>query len=177
MKALIIDDDKVFAGTLARALARRGLKCQQAHSVEAARTLIESCADDGRPDIAVIDLKLGDGSGLQVLDLLTARLPDCRTLVLTGFSSIATAVEAIKRGAHNYLPKPANADEILQALEPGAAESVPIASQPLSVERMEWEHIQRVLLAHEGNISATARALSMHRRTLQRKLQKRPVKE
>jgi two-component system response regulator RegA len=130
-----------------------------------------------QPDLAVIDLKLADGSGLEVLDLLQARLPGCRSLVLTGFSSIATAVEAIKRGASNYLPKPAHADDILSALAVGTVSEVPIADAPLSVERLEWEHIQRILLEQRGNISATARALNMHRRTLQRKLQKKPARD
>jgi two-component system response regulator RegA len=126
----------------------------------------------------VLDLRLAADSGLRLIPPLKAAYPEIRILLLTGYASIATAVEAIKLGATHYLPKPAGVDEILSALgaEEGDAEVTP-AEAPLSVDRLEWEHIQKVLAEHEGNLSATARALKMHRRTLQRKLAKRPVRE
>lgn len=169
---LLVDDDPVFRDVLRRALQRRGLAVATADSVA-----------DGRVQLtkahwtwAVIDLKLPDGSGLELIEALT-RNGTTRILVLTGYASIATAVEAVKLGAVNYLPKPATTDEILDALGRIAADSgIPINSEPPSVDRLEWEHIQRVLQQHEGNVSATARALNMHRRTLQRKLAKRPVR-
>jgi len=114
-------------------------------------------------------------SGLQLIPQLLKALPELNIVVLTGYSSIATAVQAIKLGASNYLCKPANADEILAAFEAQGSEEVAVEETPISVNRLEWEHIQKVLAEHEGNISATARALGMHRRTLQRKLYKRPV--
>ncbi|RMF98448.1 MAG: DNA-binding response regulator [Gammaproteobacteria bacterium] len=169
---LLVDDDTFFAETLSRALDRRGYSVQVAHDLATARSLI----DDQWPDYAILDLRLGDDSGLQVLAELTARRPAARSIVLTGYGSIATAVEAVKRGAWQYLTKPAALADIIAALEghgPGA-EAPP---RPLSVRRLEWEHIQKVLAEHGGNISATAKALGMHRRTLQRKLQKRPVKD
>ncbi|MDR0779072.1 MAG: response regulator, partial [Pseudomonadales bacterium] len=133
------------------------------------------------PQLAVVDLKIAQESGLDVLGPLLACNPSMRILILTGYSSIATAVAAIKLGAWDYACKPLDADEILQKLgldgdaTPTASSSVP--GQPLSVDRLEWEHIQRVLTENAGNISATARRLGMHRRTLQRKLQKRPVRQ
>ena len=117
-------------------------------------------------------------SGLVILPRLLALAPDARLVVLTGYSSIVTAVEATRAGATDYLCKPATIEEVLTAFAGGVAETgaTAIPSDPISVDRLEWEHIQRVLQEHEGNISATARALGMHRRTLQRKLQKRPVR-
>jgi two-component system response regulator RegA len=124
----------------------------------------------------VIDLKIDQESGLHFLPVLQRYSPHTKALILTGYSSISTTVEAMKLGCVNYLCKPVNTDDILQALEHHqASPDVPIAEDPPSVSRLEWEHIQRVLTQHDGNISATAKALGMHRRTLQRKLQKRPV--
>jgi two-component system, response regulator RegA len=127
----------------------------------------------------LIDLKLAHESCLDIIAALKHALPAIDIVMLTGYSSIATAVEAVKRGALNYLCKPAGIDEIIAAFSPAnnnaACDNTPCA-QPPSIERLEWEHIQKVLLDNQGNISATARALGMHRRTLQRKLQKRPVK-
>jgi two-component system response regulator RegA len=171
---LLVDDDEVFRRVLARSLERRGL------GVLAAANGAEACAlvTAEQPDFCVLDLKLAQESGLQLLPRLLALHPAMRVVVLTGYASIATAVEAVKQGAVNYLGKPATVDEILQALGgeamPGAA-SVEEAV-PMSVDRLEWEHIQKVLGENEGNISATARDLGMHRRTLQRKLQKRPAR-
>jgi len=129
------------------------------------------------PDYAALDLKMDGDSGLVLLPKLLELDPEMRVVILTGYSSIATAVEAIKRGACNYLCKPADADDVLAALlsEHADLDSL-VPENPMSVDRLQWEHIQRVLTEHEGNISATARALGMHRRTLQRKLQKRPVR-
>ncbi|MEC8429588.1 MAG: helix-turn-helix domain-containing protein, partial [Pseudomonadota bacterium] len=115
--------------------------------------------------------------GLPLIPKLKQQLPQLDIVMLTGYSSINTAVEAIKLGASNYLCKPANADEILAAFEAEPDADIEISNAPISVNRLEWEHIQKVLAEHEGNVSATARALGMHRRTLQRKLQKRPVRQ
>jgi two-component system response regulator RegA len=173
-RMLVVDDDPVFAEALAQALRRRGQQVDLAHDGEAALAL----AAQGAFDAAVLDLRLAADSGLRLIAPLKAACPALRILLLTGYASIATAVEAIKLGAVHYLAKPAGVDEILAALgrEEGDA-AVPPADEPMSVDRLEWEHIQKVLAEHDGNLSATARALKMHRRTLQRKLAKRPVKE
>lgn len=173
-RVLLVDDDEDFLRMLARALARRELEVVTASGPEEARhRLDEACAD-----FAVVDLKLGQVSGLTLVQELKARCPAMNIVMLTGYASIATAVEAVKLGAVNYLAKPATVDEILVALYKSEGEAAPLMEdpKPLSVDRLEWEHIQRVLAEHEGNISATARALNMHRRTLQRKLGKRPVR-
>lgn len=173
MKLLIVEDDTDFAEALARALSRRNIDTAHAGDAIAAR----QAADRFQPTHAVVDLKLPGDSGLRVVADLAARRPAPAIVVLTGYASITTAVEAVRLGARHYLPKPANADEILAALTrdtPDAA--LDIAPEPLSVARLEWEHIQKVLAEHDGNISATARALKMHRRTLQRKLDKHPPK-
>ena len=171
-RMLVVDDDTVFADTLARALSRRGHRVGVAHDGEAALD-----PGLGPLDAVILDLRLAADSGLRLLPLLKAAHPDARILLLTGYASIATAVEAIKLGAVNYLAKPAGVEEILQAL--GRLDGDPAATlpeTPMSVDRLEWEHIQKVLAEHDGNLSATARALKMHRRTLQRKLAKRPVR-
>ena len=169
---LILDDDVTFAQTLARSFNRKGFECLISHSIAEATALLRTA----QPDYAVIDLKIHQESGLHFLPILHRESVHTKALILTGYSSISTTVEAMKLGCVNYLCKPVNSDEILQALEHlDASPDVPIADDPPSVSRLEWEHIQRVLAQHEGNISATAKALSMHRRTLQRKLQKRPV--
>ena len=171
---LVVDDDPVFNRILARALEQRNLRVHAAQTPDEALGL----AKQFQPEMAVLDLNLNGQSGLALLKPLMDASPYCRILVLTGYASIATAVEAVKLGAHNYLAKPADVDSILLALGryPTVPDEQPPA-QPMSVERLEWEHIQRVLTEQQGNVSATARALKMHRRTLQRKLQKRPVKE
>ena len=172
-RLLIIDDDEFFCQVTARAMMRRG------YEVEVARDEAQalSVARSHRPELITLDLKLEQSSGLKLLPELIALLPDTRIVVLTGYSSIATAVEAIKLGAVNYLCKPADADEILNAFNrEGGDPAAEISDNPPSVNRLTWEHIQKVLNEHDGNISSTARALGMHRRTLQRKLQKRPVK-
>ena len=173
-RLLLVDDDPVFVETLARALRRRGHQVDLAHDFDTALTL----ATLGEFDAAVLDLNLVTDSGLRLIAPLKAICPDLRILLLTGYASIATAVEAIKLGARHYLPKPAGVGEILAALgREDGDEAVPPAADPMSVDRMEWEHIQKVLMGNDGNISATARALKMHRRTLQRKLAKRPSSE
>ncbi|MHB9119061.1 MAG: response regulator transcription factor [Burkholderiales bacterium] len=170
---LLVDDDQVFCGVLAKALKKRGYDVTLAHDVESA--LVSAIANP--PEYAVIDLKMPGPSGLALVKRLKELDNQTRIVVLTGYASVATAIEAIKLGAIHYLAKPADADEILAALrrEEGDA-NTPVNPAPLSVNRMEWEHIQKVLTENNGNISATARALKMHRRTLQRKLGKYPVK-
>jgi two-component system response regulator RegA len=171
---LLVDDDPVFGQVLARALERRSLRAVIAQDLAGALQM----ATQHRPRYAVVDLKLAESSGLQVIGALKQQLPAIEIVMLTGYSSIATAVEAVKLGAVNYLCKPAGTEEILAALGLGDSRAATVAppAQPPSVERLEWEHIQKVLQDCAGNISATARALGMHRRTLQRKLQKRPVR-
>ncbi|WP_067866140.1 response regulator transcription factor [Neptuniibacter marinus] len=170
---LIVDDDPAFTRVLSRAMTRRGFDVQVARSAEDAALLIENWI----PDLATVDLKMEGSSGLSIIPHLKEKNTEMRILMLTGYASIATAVEAIKLGATQYLPKPADAEQILAALDQVEADAErEVLEQPMSVNRLEWEHIQKVLNEHEGNISATARALGMHRRTLQRKLAKRPVK-
>ncbi len=173
MRILIIDDDDVFAQTLARSFARRNIDSEIVLNLSSALAAAQSSFD-----AVLLDLRLGEESGLSILTDLRQAQPQARILILTGFSSIATAVEAIKLGADNYLPKPAGAEEILKALEAKADDlSTEIPDQSPSLDRLEWEHIQRVLNSNDGNISASARELGMHRRTLQRKLSKRPVRK
>ncbi len=170
---LIVEDDEVFARVLAKSLTAHGLEVHVGHGSAEALALAREHAFAA----AVLDLKLAGETSLALIPQLKAANPAMRILMLTGYASIQTAVEAIKLGATNYLPKPAGVAEILNALQSDRANpDLPAAEQPLSVDRLEWEHIQRVLAEHDGNISATARALSMHRRTLQRKLGKKPVK-
>ena len=173
-RMLVIDDDETFNTVLSRALVRRGFAVSSAASPQAALDVAQCTA----PDRVVLDLNLAGQSGLGLISPLLAINDQCRIVVLTGYASIATAVDAIKLGATQYLAKPADVDAILKAL---SATDVliddEVAASPMSVDRLEWEHIQRVLAENDGNISATARALKMHRRTLQRKLAKRPVRE
>ncbi|OGT01411.1 MAG: two-component system response regulator [Gallionellales bacterium RBG_16_57_15] len=169
---LLVDDDETFCKVLSAALEKRGFCVCVAHSVEQAIPL----ARTNPPEFAVIDLKMGGAPGLVLVKALHELDPNTRIVVLTGYASIATAVEAIKLGATQYLAKPANADEIVAAFGHVADSDAPIKAQPTQIENLEWEHIQRVLHEHGDNISATARALNMHRRTLQRKLAKPPVR-
>lgn len=172
---LVIDDDTTFNEVLTRAFRRRGLMAEGVTDAEAALA-----AAQGRSfDRVVLDLSLGGSSGLALIAPLLRHNPAARIVVLTGYASIATAVDAVKLGAVQYLAKPVEVDAILSAFEADLSPNVeePPATEPLSVERLEWEHIQRVLRDHDGNISATARALKMHRRTLQRKLSKRPARK
>ena len=171
---LLVDDDKLFAQTMGQALSKRGFAAQVAHNVDEAIVL----SRDNPPEFATVDLNMPGKSGLELIQHLIELDGDTRIVVLTGYASITTAVEAIKLGAIHYLAKPADADQVLAAfnLKDGDA-SVAISNQPLSVNRLEWEHIQKVLKENDGNISATARSLGMYRRTLQRKLAKKPVAE
>jgi two-component system response regulator RegA len=171
-RLLFVEDDAAYRRVMSRALAARGFE------VETAETAAEARARAGRPpplDYALLDLNLGGESSLPLVSLLRSAHPSCRIVVLTGYASIATAVSAMKLGAAEYLAKPAEVDEVARMLLGVAAEHpISFSETPLSVSRLEWEHIQRVLAQHGGNVSATARALRMHRRTLQRKLGKRP---
>jgi two-component system response regulator RegA len=172
---LIVDDDPLYAGQLQRSLRRRGFSTELAGS--GAEAL--AAAQLQLPDAALLDLKLAEESGLRLIEPLRELSAEMVIVLLTGYASVATAVEAIKRGADDYLPKPASIDAILRALEgdPVAddGEETPATMTPL--KRLEWEHIQQALNASGGNISATARLLGMHRRSLQRKLGKKPVAE
>ena len=172
---LIVDDDSALRSVLTRALSRREyITCEAANVTEA----LSVARQQEHIHKAIVDLKMEGPSGLMLIPELKHLHPDIDIVMLTGYSSVATAVEAVKLGAINYLCKPANTDEILGAFAATTGDSsVAIPDHPPSVERVEWEHIQKVLKEHNGNISATARALGMHRRTLQRKLQKRPVKQ
>ena len=171
---LLVDDDETFCSVLKPALEKRKFCVSVATDVKQGIVL----AEQSEPEYAVIDLRIGYDSGLEMVKKLISLDGNTQIVMLTGFASIATAVEAIKLGAIHYLTKPANADEIVNALHKNKGDSsIEINHNPLSVKRLEWEHLQTVLMQHDGNISAAARALHMHRRTLQRKLDKRPVKE
>lgn len=175
-RVLLIDDDSVFARVLGRALAARGFVVAVATDSAQAVALCRSEA----PRYAVLDLKLGAENGLQLIPQLLAMAPALRILLLTGYASIATAVEAIRRGAYDYLAKPVDADAVVHALlheQVRKVDDAPSAHAPPPLKRLEWEHIQRVLAECAGNVSAAARRLGLHRRTLQRKLAKRPVPE
>jgi len=168
---LLVDDDEVFLNVLAMAMRKRGFLVTLASSAESAFAI----AQNDPPEFAVVDLKMSGNSGLVLVRQLASLQAATKIVVLTGYASIATAVEAIKLGATHYLAKPVDADEIVAAFDKQAGDSeVELASSPLPVGRLEWEHIQRVLSENDGNISATARSLNMHRRTLQRKLGKKP---
>lgn len=170
---LLVDDDPTLCQMLARALIRRGHEAISACDSDTALRLLHNNLFTR----AVVDLKLANESGLMLIRELKAQQPSLEIVMLTGYSSISTAVEAIKLGALNYLCKPADTEDILAAFEMQKTEQLEIPNNPPSIDRLEWEHIQKVLQENEGNISATARCLGMHRRTLQRKLQKRPVKQ
>ncbi|MGJ0514532.1 MAG: response regulator transcription factor [Methylomicrobium sp.] len=173
-RLLLVDDDETYCRVLKSALEKRDYEVLVATDVQSGIAL----AEQNLPEYAVIDLRIGYESGLELVKKLISLDANTACVMLTGFASIATAVEAIKLGAIHYLTKPANADEILAALHKNEGDStVSISENPLSVKRLEWEHLQKILMQHDGNISAAARALNMHRRTLQRKLEKRPVRE
>ena len=171
---LIIDDDPSFNAILVRTLERRGHPARGV--LDAASALV--AAHEMQAGRVVLDLNLNGSSGLALIQQLLAINPACRIVVLTGYASIATAVDAVKLGAIQYLAKPVEVEAILTAFDDddGPDFDVAASDEPLSIDRLEWEHIQRVLNENDGNVSATARALKMHRRTLQRKLSKRPVK-
>lgn len=175
-RILVIDDDQHFSQVMCRSLERQGYHTAAASNSEQALATQQTF----QPDWATLDLRMEQESGLRLIAPLLKQQPHLRIVMLTGYASIATAVEAIKLGAHNYLHKPATLQELIAAFgsdsqtttdNPSATSAEP-EGEIMSVDRLEWEHIQRVLNENEGNISATARALNMHRRTLQRKLQK-----
>lgn len=170
---LLVEDDPVFAKVLTRGLEQRNYLVWHADDLLSARRYVV----EQHFSQAILDLNLGKETSLELIPLLRSNHESIQILVLTGYASIATAVEAIKLGATNYLAKPADLDEILSALmgEHLSARFEETEPEPMSVRRLEWEHIQKVLQENDGNISKTARQLKMHRRTLQRKLQKRPV--
>ncbi|MFS2112049.1 response regulator transcription factor [Sphingomonas sp. Sphisp140] len=172
-KLLIVEDDESFARTLRRSFERRGYMVEVAASHEDLTALMEQF----HPAYAVVDLKLGGASGLVCVQTLRAADAGMKIVVLTGFASIATAVEAIKLGASYYLAKPSNTDDIEAAFgrEEGDVDA-PLASRPSSIKTVEWEHIHQTLVETDFNISETARRLGMHRRTLARKLEKRQLR-
>lgn len=171
-RLLLVEDDAAFARTLARSFERRGYRVWHARSFDELSALLP----DAEPGYAVVDLKLGATSGLPCVETLHAFDPSMLIVVLTGFASIATAVEAIKLGACHYLAKPSNTDDIEAAFSRAKGNvGEPIGSRPSSIKTLEWERINEVLADTGFNISETARRLGMHRRTLARKLEKRPV--
>jgi two-component system response regulator RegA len=174
MKLLIIEDDEAFARTLSRRLAKHGFDCHLEHNEAHVLTTLKNVD----PDFVLLDMKLQTLSGLHFIEPIKTYKSTIKLVLLTGFASIATAVEAVKLGADDYLTKPADTLLIAQTLlgkEKVEPEALP--ETRMSAERLEWEHIQQVLKANEGNVSETARQLNMHRRTLQRKLQKKPAQK
>ncbi len=168
---LLVEDDEPLRDRLARAFEHRGLEVRASATV--AEALAMARADP--PELVLLDLRVGDSNGLQLIPLLKDIDPGTRLVVLTGYGSVATAVEAVRRGAMNYLTKPADADEILAAFREGDPPTTSETSwQTMSLDRVEWEHINRVLMECDGNISEAARVLGLHRRSLQRKLAKYP---
>ena len=166
---LLVDDDRPFLTRLARAFESRGFEVRTAEDV--AEGLAAVAAQP--PAFAVVDMRLGSGNGLEIIEALRKRRTDARIVILTGYGNIATAVTAVKLGAIDYLAKPADADEVIAALMRQPGEKVELPENPMSADRVRWEHIQRVYELCERNVSETARRLSMHRRTLQRILAKR----
>jgi two-component system response regulator RegA len=170
---LIVDDDEPFLTRLARAMERRGFEVRTASSVAEGTAAAEAAP----PAFAVLDLRLADGSGLDVVTALRAKRPDARIVMLTGYGNIATAVAAVKAGALDYLAKPADADQVEAALLARELALPPPPENPMSADRVRWEHIQRVFEQCDRNVSETARRLNMHRRTLQRILSKHAPRE
>ncbi len=166
---LILDDDEPFRRRLARAMDKRGFKTTALASVAAGRAFCTATP----PAYAVVDLRLEDGTGLDVVEVLRSKRPEARVVVLTGYGAIATAVAAVKIGATDYLSKPADATDVTNALLAVAGDKPPPPENPMSADRVRWEHIQRVFELCDRNVSETARRLNMHRRTLQRILAKR----
>ncbi|MDE3081502.1 MAG: ActR/PrrA/RegA family redox response regulator transcription factor [Paracoccaceae bacterium] len=169
---LLVDDDEPFVKRLARAMEKRGFLPETAESVAAGKEIAMSRP----PAYAVVDLRLEDGNGLDVVEALREKRPDCRIVVLTGYGAIATAVAAVKVGAIDYLSKPADANDVTNALLARNEALPPPPENPMSADRVRWEHIQRVFELCDRNVSETARRLNMHRRTLQRILAKRSPK-
>jgi two-component system, response regulator RegA len=166
---LIVEDDKPFLERLSRAMETRGFTVTACDSVAEGLSQIEK----GAPAFAVVDLRLGDGNGLDVVSALKRKRPDSRAIILTGYGNIATAVTAVKMGAVDYLAKPVDADDVANALLGTSVEKTEPPQNPMSADRVRWEHIQRIYEMCNRNVSETARRLNMHRRTLQRILAKR----
>jgi two-component system response regulator RegA len=166
---LLVDDDAAFLQRLERAMARRGFAVRIAETVAAGLAAVA----EQPPAFAVVDLRLEDGNGLEVVSALHQKRPDARAVVLTGYGNIATAVTAVKLGAIDYLSKPADADDVINALLATGEDKPEPPENPMSADRVRWEHIQRVYELCDRNVSETARRLNMHRRTLQRILAKR----
>lgn len=166
---LIVEDDKAFLERLSRAMEARGFVVTSYDNVPEGLAFIEKTP----PAFAVVDLRLGDGNGLDVVGALQHRRPDARAIVLTGYGNIATAVTAVKLGAVDYLAKPADADDVVAALLAIGRDKADLPANPMSADRVRWEHIQRIYEMCDRNVSETARRLNMHRRTLQRILAKR----
>jgi two-component system response regulator RegA len=166
---LIVEDDRSFLTRLAKALEQRGFTVTTAESVADGLLQVERSA----PAFAVVDMRLGDGNGLDVISALKRRRPEARAIILTGYGNIATAVNAVKLGAVDYLAKPADADDVVAALLAIENRKVDPPENPMSADRVRWEHIQRIYELCGRNVSETARRLNMHRRTLQRILAKR----
>jgi two-component system, response regulator RegA len=166
---LIVDDDRPFLERLARAMEGRGFVVTTAETVAQGLAQVEKAP----PAYAVVDMRLGDGNGIEVISALKARRPEARAIILTGYGNIATAVTAVKLGAVDYLAKPADADDVCAALSAAPGQKAEPPANPMSADRVRWEHIQRVYELCGRNVSETARRLSMHRRTLQRILAKR----
>lgn len=169
---LLLDDDEPFLRRLAKAMEKRGFEVETAGSVVAGSAIAKARP----PAYAVVDLRLEDGNGLDVVEILRERREDARVVVLTGYGAIATAVAAVKIGAVDYLSKPADAKDIMNALLATGDDLPPPPENPMSADRVRWEHIQRVYELCDRNVSETARRLNMHRRTLQRILAKRSPK-
>lgn len=172
---LIVDDDETYLRVLSKALTRRALTVQSASSVDHALELLQNFT----PNYAILDLSMPGKSGLNLISHILDINSNCKILILTGYASITTAVDAIKLGATHYLSKPADAEQIMAALSstPSTHDAAIEENSPMSINRLEWEHIQRILKENNNNISEAARALGIHRRTLQRKLQKRPKQQ
>ena len=168
-RLLLVDDDRPFLTRLGRAMETRGFEVDQAESLSEALQKIKI----GAPDFAVVDMRLGDGNGLDVVAAIRKVKPDCKAIILTGYGNIATAVTAVKMGAIDYLSKPADADDVFAALMRKPDEKADPPENPMSADRVRWEHILRVYELCDRNVSETARRLNMHRRTLQRILAKR----
>jgi len=166
---LLVDDDRPFLVRLARAMESRGFKVETAESVEEGLSKAKAVP----PAYAVVDMRLNDGNGLDVIDGISNMREDCKAIILTGYGNIATAVTAVKMGAIDYLAKPADADDVYTALMREPDDKAEPPENPMSADRVRWEHIQRVYELCDRNVSETARRLNMHRRTLQRILAKR----
>ncbi len=172
-KLLVVDDDLPFRERLSRSMEKKGFEVKSAESFAVASEIIES----NTFDYAIVDMRLSDGSGLELIKKIQNKSPETKSLLLTGYGNIATAVAAIKSGAIDYLPKPAEVDQIYDALTNSEEVLPPPPENPMTADRIRWEHIQRVFVQCNRNVSETARRLRMHRRTLQRILNKHAPKE